>query len=423
MKILIVNSFDRGGAANACLRLHKGLLDVGIDSSVLLQHKENDVPNSQVFVPLPKKKSYGDRVRNKIKRILFELKLYKPKPIINQEQVFLESRKNGLELFSFPTSKCDITESKLYKEADIINLHWVAGFLDYKTFFKKNTKPVVWTLHDMNAFSGGEHYEESFLGIDPNGNPVKREITEAERLVHTNNIKFKADIISKSNNLSIVCPSKWLQQEAQKSHVFKDKPVYHIPYGLDSTIFKIRNKNFSRDLLGIPLDKKVILFVADSISNHRKGFAYLKKAFEKLDREDVVLCAIGNKSGELASLNNIQELGPVNDEKLMSVVYSAADVFVIPSLMDNLPNTVLESLLCGTPVIGFPVGGITDMVQDGVNGLLANEISVDALWETLSAFLNTIDTFDCEKIRQDAVNKYDLKIQANAYFDLFESIF
>jgi glycosyltransferase involved in cell wall biosynthesis len=174
--------------------------------------------------------------------------------------------------------------------------------------------------------------------------------------------------------------------------------------------------------LDIPKDKKVILFVADLISNHRKGFLYLKKAFEKLDSEDVVLCAIGNKSGELKSLNNIKELGPIYDERLMSIAYSAADVFVIPSLMDNLPNTVLESLMCGTPVIGFPIGGITDMVQHGINGLLVKEVGVNALHETLNSFLNTIDTFDSERIRRDAVRKYDLKVQANSYIHLFESI-
>ena len=119
------------------------------------------------------------------------------------------------------------------------------------------------------------------------------------------------------------------------------------------------------------------MFVADSISNHRKGFQYLKKAFEKMDSEGLVLCAIGNKNGALTSLNNIQELGHIYDERLMSIAYSAADVFVIPYLMDNLP---------------------------------------------LSTFLNTIDTFDCDKIRKDAVNKYDLEVQANSYIELFESI-
>ena len=222
--------------------------------------------------------------------------------------------------------------------------------------------------------------------------------------------------------MTIVAPSTWLAKEAEKSEAFQNRQVHCIPYGLNPEIFKPRDRNYSRELLNIPKSKKVILFVADSISNHRKGFQYLKKAFEKMDSEGLVLCAIGNKNGALTSLNNIQELGHIYDERLMSIAYSAADVFVIPSLMDNLPNTVLESLMCGTPVVGFPVGGITDMVQPGINGLLAKEISTDALYETLSTFLNTIDTFDCDKIRKDAVNKYDLEVQANSYIELFESI-
>jgi glycosyltransferase involved in cell wall biosynthesis len=106
----------------------------------------------------------------------------------------------------------------------------------------------------------------------------------------------------------------------------------------------------------------------------------------------------------------------------MSIAYSASDVFVIPSLMDNLPNTVLESLMCGTPVIGFPVGGIPDMIQDGENGLLTQDISVSSLLETLIKFLNSSELFDRNKIRENAVKKYDQKLQAGSYIKLFDSI-
>lgn len=141
-----------------------------------------------------------------------------------------------------------------------------------------------------------------------------------------------------------------------------------------------------------------------------------------MQMDNVVLCAIGNKTEALESIDNIIELGPIYDERLMSIAFSAADVFVIPSLMDNLPNTVMESLMCGTPVIGFPIGGIPDMVKDGKNGLIAKEISVNALGETLKTFLNTVDDFERNSIRNEAVKNYDLKIQANSYIDLFESI-
>ena len=422
MKVLLVNSYDKGGAANSCKRLHLGLLLEGITSKILLKSKQNNWPNSFILKPTPKILPTSVKIENKVKRILKELKLYHPKQVKNKAQEFLNSRPAGLEMFSFPSADYDITQNDLYKEADIINLHWVANFLDYKSFFEKNTKPVVWTLHDMNPFSGGEHYEENFLGIDEVGLPIIRIHSKEEKRVAKENIEIKKQTLAKVNNLTIVTPSEWLAEEARKSEVFKGLQVICIPYGLDAEIYKPRDKNYSRELLGIPKDKKVILFVADSISNNRKGFVFLKRAFEQLADENIVLCAIGTKNTQIESFNNTLELGPIYDERLMSIAYSAADVFVIPSLMDNLPNTVLESLMCGTPVIGFPVGGIPDMIQDGENGLLTKDISVSSLLETLTKFLNSSETFDSNKIRENALKKYDQKIQAGSYIKLFESI-
>lgn len=423
MKILIVNTYDRGGAANSCKRLHLGLLLEGITSNILLKIKQNNWSNSFCFKQPPPTISKFVRIKNKVKRILTELKLYNKHNVsVNNEQVFLIGRLKGLEMFSFPNSDSDITQSENYNEADIINLHWVANFLDYQTFFEKNKKPIVWTLHDMNPFSGGEHYEEKYLGIDESGYPNNREISEEENRFAKENTVIKMQALSKIDNLTIVAPSEWLADQARKSEVFKGIPVFCIPYGLDSEVYARRDKNYSRELLNIPKDKKVILFVADSIDNNRKGFIFLKKAFDLLADSNLVLCAIGEKNSNLETPVNVLELGSIHDERLMSVAYSAADVFVIPSLMDNLPNTVLESLMCGTPVIGFPVGGIPDMIQNGVNGFITEEISVNSLVETINKFLNNPDCFNEMEIRENAVKKYDQKVQAKKYIDLFEGI-
>lgn len=414
MKILIVNTYDIGGAANACLRLHEGLLNKGIESNVLLRDQNKNIVNTNKFIPIKKRISKFQKVWLKLKRII----KYKP----SKNDTFIKNRSTSLEQFSFPTSNYDITKSNLYKEADIINLHWVAHFLDYKTFFKKNTKPVVWTLHDMNPFTGGEHYEEIYLGIGGDGKPQQRIKTVQEKLISEINLNYKKRIIMGFENLTIVTPSKWLVGEAMNSEIFKSKRIVHIPYGINKHIYRPRGKNYSRDVLKIPKDKKVILFVADYITNNRKGFIYLKNAFKQLNMDEVVLCAVGNKNEVFISNNRVIELGVINDEKLLSMAYSAADVFVIPSLMDNLPNTVLESLMCGTPVIGFPVGGIPDMIKDGVNGLLTKEISVSSLLDTLKQFLNQEFVFDTDKIRNDAVMNYSLEKQADKYKELFNNI-
>nr|WP_315177565.1 glycosyltransferase [uncultured Flavobacterium sp.] len=423
MKVLLVNTYDKGGAANSCKRLHLGLLLEGMSSNVLLKFKQSNWSNAVCFKQSQKTPSIYDKVKNKVKRILKEFKLYKIQNVSNnKEQHFINNRHKGLEMFSFPNSNSDITESKIYKETDIVNLHWVSNFLDYQSFFEKNRKPVVWTLHDMNPFSGGEHYEEKHLGIDECGFPINREISDEEKKISKKNIKIKKGAVAKTDNLTIVAPSEWLAGKARKSEVFKDIPIHCIPNGLDSEIYAPRDKGFSRSILNIPMDKKVILFVADSIDNNRKGFVFLKKAIEQLADSNLVLCAIGNKHTNLESIDGIFELGPIYDERLMSIAYSASDAFVIPSLMDNLPNTVLESLMCGTPVIGFPVGGIPDMIQDGVNGFITEEISVNSLVETLNKFLDNPSCFNGAEIRNNAIKKYDQKIQAKKYIDLFNSI-
>jgi glycosyltransferase involved in cell wall biosynthesis len=421
MKILIVNSYDVGGAAKACIRLHEGLLDKEIDSTILFKVKQKSISNSVQFKKLPAKKTKIQRIKLKIYRILKELKIIKPKPVKKQSAIV--DRHLNLEMFSFPNSNFDITESELYKEADIINLHWVAEFLDYETFFKKNTKPVIWTLHDMNPFSGGEHFTEEFLGINKKGKPIKRVISESEKKIFSKNIIFKKNALKNASNLHIVVLCNWMKNEVKKSILFKDYPIHLIANGINTNVFKPREKAFSREILNIPQNKKVILFVSDSLINNRKGFAFLDKAFEELKKEDIFLCAIGKKNNLKHNNDNILELGSISDERLMSIAYSAADVFVIPSLMDNLPNTVLESIMCGTPVVGFPVGGIKDMIEDGVNGLLTKDISVASLVEALTLFLRTSGNYNCLDIRKRALKKYSQNVQSKHYINLFESIY
>jgi glycosyltransferase involved in cell wall biosynthesis len=179
----------------------------------------------------------------------------------------------------------------------------------------------------------------------------------------------------------------------------------------------------SQEILDIPLDKKAILFVSDSIDNNRKGFEYLQATLNNLPRKDVVVCSVGRKSTDSGTtIDNIIELGEIYDQKLMNVAYSAADVFVIPSIMDNLPNTVLEALMCGTPVISFPVGGMLDMIEDGKNGNFADEISVGALAQAINQFFDKGVKWNTNEIRENAVAKFDLSVQVKNILQLYKNI-
>ncbi|SDB64964.1 Glycosyltransferase involved in cell wall bisynthesis [Flavobacteriaceae bacterium MAR_2010_188] len=417
MKPLLINTFDVGGAANACIRLHKGLMNNNIDSKVLVKEASKNFEQVHQISITALQSSLRTKISKKSKNILGELNLYSEKP-----DPFISQRSFGLEMFSYPNSDYDLTASVLYKEATLVNLHWVARFLDYPSFFKKNTKPVVWTLHDQNPFSGGDHINEEFLGIDEKGLPIKRKLSKIERKVFKENLAIKKEALQPIDNLNLVVLSSWMQNEVNKSELFSNYNTTLIPNGLDSTIFKPSDKNFCRELLDIPLDKKVILFVSDLFSRQLKGFEFMKRAMLQIKNKDVLFLSVGGGFDEPLNNNNHKHIGFINDEKLMSVVYSAADAFVIPSLMDNLPNTVMESIMCGTPVIGFPVGGIKDMIKDNLNGHLTDEISVASLADGINDFLNKSDSFDTDAIRKDAVERYDLSIQVNAYINLYQSL-
>lgn len=420
MKILHINTYDFGGAAKSCIRLHLGLLKTNLSSKVLLNQKTQNVENTFVFQDTTEH-SFGKKLKNKVIRIAKELKIL---PLYNAQEkrvIQLQKERKGLEAFNFPISTSDITQNPLYYEADIINLHWVANFLDWKTFFAQNTKPIVWTLHDQNPFLGIEHYAERFIGIDENGYPIPRKYTDLELQESAYWLIYKKKCLQNVKNLHIVSPSKWLLESSKNSELFAQYPHYHIPNGFPTDIFRPLDKKVCREILGLPLEKKIILFVADSVESTRKGFAFLKKALEQLQNPEVCLCAIGSKT-QLEQKENLIELGKIVDERLMAMAYSAADVFVIPSLEDNLPNTMIESLLCGTPVVGFPTGGICDVVENGKNGYLCEEISVQNLYEAIGWTLENLNSLNRYLISNDAIQKFSLNKQAEAYKKLYHFV-
>lgn len=420
MKVLHINTYQFGGAAKACIRLHEGLLAQGIDSKLLsLKVSHKTVASYQydkketAYMP-----TFRQRLRDKAKRLLAELHIDIDKKQKAPNQ--LAGRPPYFELFSTLEGVYDLSQNGLVQDSDIINLHWVAGFFDYSSL-RKIKKPIVWTMHDMNPFTGGCHYDSSC-------GKFTTDCSNCPQLQGTINPNLSNQILNKKKealvglgNFHVVSPSVWLKEESQKS-IFKTYPHYHIPNSFPKNTFQSRDKEFSRSLLDLPSDKKIILFVADSIHNTRKGYTYLVEALAKLDDKEVLLCAIGSNTHLSNSQIPCIELGRIEDERLMSVAYAAADVFVIPSLEDNLPNTVGESLCCGTPVISFNVGGIPDMVQDGTNGYLCPEISVDSLKQTIEKFLDNPAIFDREKISKEAHEKYALEVQARAYIDLYERI-
>lgn len=401
MKVLHICTKDSGGAAIAGIRLHKGLLGQGVNSKFLFQEKKTtEIPQSY----------YLDRDKKTFRSQLFD-KLRFHKSIEQKNKEKLKGVAKNYDMFSFAESDIDITHLELYQEADLINLHWVPRFLDYPSFFRKCKKPIVWTLHDMNPFHGGFHY---LLDQEKNSGTIKK----IDRQIWA----VKQDAYVHCASLTTVAPSKWMYQAVTSSVLLGNFPAHHIPNGIDTTIFKTHNQLFARDVFNLPEDKKILLFVSDSLSNERKGFDLLLQAISEIQDDALWLCTVGKANVETDQFSNISSLGNIADERLISLLYSACDAFVLPSREDNFPNVLLEATACGTPVIAFSIGGVPDIIQHEKNGLLAEDVSANSLQAAIEIFLSGKFQFSRDKIREQTSKDYTLEVQAEQYITLYNKI-
>jgi glycosyltransferase involved in cell wall biosynthesis len=335
----------------------------------------------------------------------------------------------GLSFFSDDRSKFGKDPWRHLPESDLIQLHWVTRFLDYRAFLElvPATIPVVWTLHDMVPFTGGCHYDQACnrfvqsCGRCPQlGSESDTDLT---RQVWQR--KWKCFQKLRPEQLHIVTPSRWLGEQVAQSSLLSRFPRSVIPYGLDTEMFAPRDRNVSRELLRIPHHAKVVLFIANGVNDPRKGFHLLTRALEKIDSpSEMFLLSLGpGAPPEFGGFPNAH-IGQRDDDLFLSHVYTAADVFVAPSLQDNLPNTVLESISCGTPVVGFSVGGIPDVVRPGLTGYLAVPGDAADLRRAIVDVLKDEEgrkkmSINCRKI---AIQEYALEVQVRRYLDLYQEV-
>jgi len=289
-------------------------------------------------------------------------------------------------------------------------------------------KPVIWTMHDMWPFTGGCNYSgncERFMtgcGSCPQLNSKK------QNDLSSFNIKRKEKNWS-SDNITLVAPSVWLGNIAKKSKLFNNFDIRVIPNGIDTSIFKPINKNEARKILNLDVNKKIVLFGAvDATSAKRKGFDLLRESLNHIKEveniDDIELLVFGSSQPEKEILQGykISYLGNLKDQLSLVLAYSAADIFVAPSLEDNLPNTVLESMSCGTPVIAYKIGGMEDMISDDENGYLIAPYNTKKFAEKLYFLLNNkkklIDFSN--DARKKVLNTFDLKVISEQYIKLYK---
>lgn len=396
MKIAIVSSSDSGGAGIAALRLHKALMAYGVDSSMLCLHKATNTPKVYEY-----KRSFLSKVVDHLPFIPYKQNKYKK---------YIKDLSENYTCVSFPEALYDISSHPIIQEADIINLHWVGNMLDYPRFFANVNKPIVWTLHDNNPFQGIAHYRcERFLYPD-------------FKDLETKVCDLKSKAINQHSNVSVVNLCDWMRIEAEKSEAFKQSYHTIIPNSIDTSIFKVYNKSEVRKSLGLPNDKPILLFVSQSVENPWKGFSILQSAIKQLER-NCFLLIVGEANDSLDISKEKMVMGTIRDELLMARLYAAADVFILPTLEDNLPNTMVEALCCGTPVISFSNGGMTDYIKDLKNGLIVKEHNAESLLQAINCFLDNIVRFDGrEDISREGHAYFSPHLQAERYVALFKSI-
>lgn len=354
-----IHSFSGGKSAS---KLHKSFLEEGVDSQVL--SLVGDLNDDACMINSGKKAWIKARIDNKI------------------ESYTLRNVRKDLGKFSFPVLGTDISKFESVHEADIIYLNWVlGGFMNLQGYrnLAKTGKPVVIVMHDMWTITGGCHH--SFSCDKYTSECFKCPMFYGRNLVDlaARGYRKKLKLYTEFENLYFVSPSKWLHDCAKKSSLVGHKPVFHIPNIIDESIFKPLNKEVARQFLNINSEEYVIAFGALSLSNPYKGWKELEKALDILSKGKYhknlsVLIFGGGYNQKLANSIPLKTifLGYLKDEYSMALAYNAADVFVVPSKADNLPTTILECLSCGTPVAGFDVGGIPEMIDHMNNGYLAS---------------------------------------------------
>lgn len=390
-----------GGGAIAMHRLHTGLRQVGVDCQILSGRKTLTSSDSTQIA----RSSVEPWLRQMTNRLgLNEI--------------------HCLRSFA-------INHHPLYLAADVLNFHILhSGFFSYLALPRLTaTKPAIFTLHDMWSFTGHCAYSfdcdrwQTGCGRCPYPSTYPAIQQDNTRLEW----RLKNWVYNRSD-LTIVTPSRWLAEQAKQS-MLQRFSIHHIPYGIDTEMYRPLNQQQCRSLLGIPDDKYVLLTGAEKFTDRRKGADLLLSALNRLPyslKANTVLLMLGSGGGEIAQHLDIPtlELGFVSGDRFKAMAYSAADLFVFPTRADNLPLMLQESIACGVPIVSFQVGGVPDLVRPGVTGYLAAPESVEDFAQGIENLLGDRSLREqlSQNCRAIALTEYPLELQAKRYIELYRHI-
>lgn len=410
VKTAIFSTYDDGGAGIAALRLHKALQQAGTDSTFFYRWRAQE----QAI-------KHGQQMDSaEVMNDVFDLWA---------ECDFRRNIRPDSTICSvmYPSVGFDFLQDMW--EYDIFHFHWITSFLSWEAlnYLGQMGKPMLWTLHDQNPMTGACHYSagcEGYFSDCANCPQLLEHPEYAQKILAVKEKYLPKDIV-------IVSPSRWMAECARKSRVFRHQRIEVIENSLDLVQYQPRSRVEARNSFSLPERARVVLFGANSLKEKRKGMHYLLEAMRILQRRDSLKEIFGRKEVYVLAFGHDGEVleqmglpyrlaGYTMDEMILSNAYLAADVTVLPSLEDNLPNIMLESLACGTPVAAFPLGGMTDVLENGKNGYLAEAVTAEALADVIEAALTGPDIRG--GCREYAERKFSMKRQAGLYQQLYEDL-
>ncbi len=413
LRVVHVSTTDeRGGAARAAQRLHRALRASGASSRMVVAQRFSDDPDVE------------------------EYNRCSPAPAVVGRACFRLGRRMHRPEFSkaggYFSTDWGVTGSRLASllpETDVVNLHWITDLFDYSSLPALAARqPIVWTFHDMNVFTGGCHYSglcERFTARCGSCPQLMTSKEEEDMTRHVLERKNRVLARVAPEHLTVVSPSAWLANEARRSTLFGGFDTHVIPNGVDAQEFRPVPRLEARARFNLPADAQIVLFVAEQVADRRKGLRLLLKALQQLrEIPNLLLVTLGKGGHETISSEKVRHLGSLDRSENLRAAYSAADVFAMSSLQDNLPNTILETMACGTPVAGFAAGGVGEAVVHGESGLLARTGDFSALAAALRSILENsrLQVEFSAKARERIEREYTIERQAARYADLYEKV-
>ena len=411
MRVLIVNTAERtGGAAIAANRLLHALNHNGVEARMLVRDRKTDA-NDVVSIPRSWK--------------------LKANFLWERGVIWLANNlsKKGVFQVDIANAGIDITAMDEFKQADVIHLHWInQGFLSLNNLERilASGKPVVVTLHDQWYFTGICHYSgmcEKYRTRCEHCPMLKGKRDLARRVFDRKRAMYEG------RNITFVGCSRWMADLARQSALTQGHTVTNIPNAIDTSVFTPMDKLEARRHHNLPTDKKLILFGAQRITDERKGFRYLAEACEHISKHHPTLpdhLGVIVLGGDAESVKEALPLPvyPVNylsNEREIARLYSATDLFVTPSLQDNLPNTIVEAMACGVPCVGFDVGGIPEMISHKQDGYVADYCDSIDFAQGIAWCLNEARHPSlCKAARDNALATYGESAVAHRYLEVYQ---